>query len=85
MERLERNDGEALKHLFTFDSDTMRGGTGEIRAWITVAGAMRRPATVVDYIRAHHAKTGLAFAYWPSADVSETTWAEALDSAQARY
>src|SRR5438105_2006299 len=29
LERLERNDHEALKHLFTFDSDTMRAGTGE--------------------------------------------------------
>lgn len=67
LERLAHNDGEALKHLFTFDSDTLRGGTGEIRAWLSVAGAMQRPATVVDYIRAHHAKTGLAFAYWPVA------------------
>ena len=66
LERLERNDLEALKHLFTFDSDTMRGGTGEIRAWITVAAAMDRPAKVLDYIRAHHAKTGLGFAYWPA-------------------
>jgi hypothetical protein len=85
LERLERNDGEALKHLFTFDSDTLRGGTGEMRAWITVAGAMRRPATVVDYIRAHHAKTGLGFAYWPGVEAAETGWAEALDVAQARY
>jgi hypothetical protein len=66
LERLERNDGEALKHLFTFDSDTLRGGTGEMRAWISVAGAMQRPARVVDYIRAHHSKVGLAFAYWPA-------------------
>ncbi|GIX47291.1 MAG: hypothetical protein KatS3mg131_1502 [Candidatus Tectimicrobiota bacterium] len=67
LERLARNDSEALTHLFTFDSDTLRGGTGEIRAWITVAAAMQRPAQVVDYIPAHHAKTGLAFAYWPPA------------------
>lgn len=68
LERLERNDTEALKHLFTFDSDTLRSGTGEIRAWITVAGAMQRPAKTVEYIAAHHGKTGLAFAYWPSLD-----------------
>jgi hypothetical protein len=66
LERLERNDGEALKHLFMFDSDTMRGGTGEMRAWIAVAGAMQRAATVVEYISAHHAKCGLGFAYWPA-------------------
>jgi protocatechuate 4,5-dioxygenase beta chain len=70
LERLERNDSEALQHLFTFDSDTLRGGTGEIRAWITVAGAMRRPATVLEYIGSHHAKVGLGFAYWPAVDAS---------------
>ena len=68
LERLERNDSEAMKHLFTFDSDTLRGGTGEIRAWISVAGAMQRPAKVVEYIPAHHAKCGLGFAYWPRSD-----------------
>lgn len=71
LERLERNDSEALKHLFMFDSDTLRGGTGEMRAWITVAGAMQRSATVVEYIRAHHAKTGLGFAYWPVVEARE--------------
>ena len=65
LERLERNEGAALKDLFAFDSDTLRGGTGEIRAWVCVAGAMNRTARVLDYIRSHHAKTGLAFAYWP--------------------
>ncbi|WP_300009874.1 hypothetical protein [Pseudonocardia sp.] len=57
--------GEELTQLFTFDSDTLRGGTGEIRSWITVAGAFAgRPGTVVDYIPLHHAVTGLGFAYW---------------------
>jgi protocatechuate 4,5-dioxygenase beta chain len=70
LERLERNDHEALQHLFTFDSDTLRGGTGEMRAWITVAGAMRRPAQVIEYIASNHAKVGLGFAYWPAVDAS---------------
>jgi len=57
--------GEELRSLFTIDSDTLRGGTGEIRSWITVAGAYHeRKATVVDYIPARHAVTGLGFAYW---------------------
>ena len=57
--------GEELKHLFTFDSDTLRSGTGEIRSWITVAGAFHgERATVVDYVPARHAVTGLGFAYW---------------------
>ena len=65
LERLERNDLEALKHLFTFDSDNLRAGTGEVRAWISVAAAMKRPARVVDYIPAHTTVTGCGFVYWP--------------------
>ena len=65
LEKLESGDGESLCHLFEFDSDTLRGGTGEIRSWIVVAGACGcAPATIVDYIPAHHAVTGLGFAYW---------------------
>ena len=77
LERLERNDTEALTHLFTFDSDTMRAGTGEIRAWISVAGAMNRRANVVDYMRIHHAKTGCAFAYWPAVESEDVVSAAA--------
>jgi protocatechuate 4,5-dioxygenase beta chain len=68
LERLASNDVAAMRHLFTMDSDTLRGGTGEIRAWISVAAAMDRPARVIDYIPAHHAKCGLAFAYWPAVE-----------------
>lgn len=67
LERLERNDLAALEHLFTFDSDTMRSGTGEVRAWISVAAAMRRPAKVVEYVPAHCTQTGCGFVYWPPA------------------
>ena len=66
LERLERNDLEALQHLFTFDSDTMRSGTGEVRAWISAAAAMNRPATVVEYTAAHCTQTGCGFVYWPA-------------------
>jgi len=65
LERLERNDRDALQHLFTFDSDNLRSGTGEVRAWIAVAAAMKRPATVVEYVPAHCTQTGCGFAYWP--------------------
>src|SRR5262245_38051220 len=65
LEKLQTGDAESLCHLFEFDSDTLRGGTGEIRSWIVVAGACGgAPATIVDYIPAHHAVTGLGFAYW---------------------
>jgi protocatechuate 4,5-dioxygenase beta chain len=68
LERLERNDVAALEHLFTFDSDNLRSGTGEVRAWISVAAAMRRPATVVEYVPAHCTQTGCGFVCWPPAE-----------------
>ena len=67
LERLQRNDVAALEHLFTFDSDNMRSGTGEVRAWISVAAAMKRPATSVEYVAAHCTQTGCGFVYWPTA------------------
>ena len=68
LQQLESPNKEALCHLFEFDSDTLRGGTGEIRSWIVVAGACSEGrATVVDYIPAHHAVTGLGFAFFPLA------------------
>jgi hypothetical protein len=66
LERLERNDLPALNHLFTFDSDNLRSGTGEVRAWISVAAAMARPARTVDYVPAHCTFTGCGFSYWPA-------------------
>jgi protocatechuate 4,5-dioxygenase beta chain len=82
LERLERNDLEALKHLFTFDSDNMRAGTGEVRAWISVAAAMKRPAKVLEYVPAHCTVTGCGFVYWPPVGVE--TSAEAREPALAR-
>jgi protocatechuate 4,5-dioxygenase beta chain len=68
LDRIASGEGEELRNLFTFDSDTLRGGTGEIRSWITVAGAFHaQPATVVDYLPARHAVTGLGFAHWNAA------------------
>ena len=64
LERLAQGEGARLQELFTFDSDTLRSGTGEIRSWITVAGAFAGARDVVDYLPARHAVTGLGFAYW---------------------
>jgi len=71
LEQLGEGNGRATTAMYAFDSMTMRGGTGEMRAWITVAGAMEDTgwtATVVDYIPAHHAVTGLGWAYWADDD-----------------
>jgi len=65
LDRIGAANLEPLEHLFGFDSATLRGGTGEIRSWLVTAGAFpSTKATVVDYIPAHHAVTGLGFAYW---------------------
>jgi protocatechuate 4,5-dioxygenase beta chain len=65
LNRIETGNGEELSNLFLFDSDTLRSGTGEIRSWITVAGAFHGLAgKVVDYIPSVHAVTGLGFAMW---------------------
>jgi protocatechuate 4,5-dioxygenase beta chain len=68
LERIERGESDQLKNLFTTDSATLRSGTGEIRNWIAVAGAYDGvKGTIVDYIPAAHAVTGLGFAYWTEA------------------
>ena len=67
LDQFASGNGAATRDLYRFDSLTMRSGTGEIRAWITVAGAMEGSgarAQVVEYIPANHAVTGLGFAYW---------------------
>lgn len=69
LKTIEAGHGLELAKLFSFDSETLAGGTGEIRAWVTVAGALgARKAEVVDYIPLHHTVTGLGFAYWPGGE-----------------
>jgi len=67
LERIATGNGRDASSLYSFDAFTMRGGTGEIRAWITVAGAMEAMgshAQVVDYINTRHPDVGLGWAYW---------------------
>ncbi len=64
LEQIENNNVAALEHLFTFPCESLKSGTGEIRAWITVAAAMDRKAHVIDYMPIHSLVTGVAFASW---------------------
>jgi protocatechuate 4,5-dioxygenase beta chain len=77
LDKIAAGDGRSTTSLYKFDSMTMRGGTGEIRAWITVAGAMdemgQPAAKVVDYIPSNYAVTGLGWAYWPKPAVATRT------------
>ncbi len=67
LDQITVGKGQSLDAMY-FPSMTMAGGTGEIRAWITTAGAMEamgvQHATIVDYVPAYKALTGLAWAYW---------------------
>ena len=59
-----------LKSMFSFPSENFIGGTGELRCWITVAGAVDQVApghraVMVDYMAAHKTTTGCGWAYWP--------------------
>jgi catalytic LigB subunit of aromatic ring-opening dioxygenase len=65
LDKIAAGEGAALKSLFTPAVASFGAGTGEIRNWVAVAGAYEGvKATVVDYIPARHAVTGLGFAYW---------------------
>ena len=65
--QITRGKSDRLKPMFDVQSDTNVGGTGEIRSWITVAGAAggdQNKGTIVDYFPAYKALTGIAFAHW---------------------
>lgn len=68
LDKLSRGKGKVLCPMFDLDSDTLRGGSAEVRLWIIAAGACEAlggKAVVVDYIPAYSAATGIAFAHWP--------------------
>ncbi len=67
MGKIADGDGKATHSMYTYDSDAMAAGTGEIRAWITVAGALEETgskAEVFDYSPAGKSTAGLGIAYW---------------------
>lgn len=62
---IEAGRARDLTRLFTVGSDTFHGGTGEVRSWIVVAAAFEGTrATVVEYLPAYHAVTGLGMVSW---------------------
>lgn len=67
---LRKGDAQRLKTLFDLDSDTLAGGTGQVRTWMAAAAAAESQglkAQVIDYIPALRAMTGLGFASWDMA------------------
>ena len=73
LDQLATGNGQCTS-IFYFDSLTMRGGSGETRAWIVVAGAMEEMgshAEVVDYIPSYTTIHGMSWAYWPPPENTE--------------
>lgn len=67
LDRIAHGESASFQNLFTFDSDALRGGTGEIRCWLVVAGALEGvKGRIIDYIPSRMALTGLGFAHWPA-------------------
>lgn len=67
LDRFARGKGTALHSVFSLESDTLQGGSAELRLWTVVAGAceaLGAKATVMDYFPSYTAATGIAFAYW---------------------
>ncbi len=67
LEKLTRGKGSVLKPMFDLESDTLQGGTAEVRLWAIVAGAceaLGAKATLVDYFPSYTAATGICFAHW---------------------
>jgi len=70
LEQLARGKGSRLKAMFNLDSDALCGGAAEVRLWIVTGAAceaLKAGATVVDYLPAYTAATGIGFAYWQPA------------------
>lgn len=70
LDQLTAGTSDNLKAMFSFKSETMVGGTGELRCWTVVAGAIDQispghKAVKVDYIPARKVTTGSGWAYWP--------------------
>jgi len=64
---LKKGNAQRLKRLFELESDTLAGGTGQIRTWIAAGAAAESQglrANTIDYIPALRAMTGLGFAAW---------------------
>jgi len=71
LDQITAGNADALKAMFSFRSENFVSGTGELRTWITVAGAMDymkrgHHAKVVEYTPARMAQTGVGWVYWPS-------------------
>ena len=67
LEHLSRGKGGELTRMYDLESDSIHGGTAEIRLWMAVAGACEATgakAVVGEYVAAFSAASGIGFAHW---------------------
>ena len=68
LEQVSRGRGTNLNPIWDLESDSIHGGTAEVRLWSVVAGACEASggkAVVDDYFPAFTAATGLGFVHYP--------------------
>ncbi len=68
LKQLSRGRGSNLDPIWNVESDSVHGGTAEVRLWAALAGACESrggKAVVDDYFPAYTAATGLGFAHYP--------------------
>lgn len=69
MDQLAAGTPDRLRPIYSFQSSATTSGTGELRTWLPVAGAMDSiepgwRATIVDYFPARKTTAGCGWAYW---------------------
>ncbi len=70
LDQLTSGQADNLKAMFSFRSENFVGGTGELRCWTVVAGAVDEvkaghKAEWTDYMPARKVTTGSGWVYWP--------------------
>jgi hypothetical protein len=70
LDQLSSGQADNLKAMFSFRSENFVGGTGELRCWTVVAGAVDEvkpghKAEWTDYFPARKVTTGSGWVYWP--------------------
>ena len=71
LDQLANGTPDQLSSLFSFSSEATDAGTGELRTWLPVAGAMDelcagKRAVKVDYIPARKSTAGFGWVVWPT-------------------
>ena len=89
MEQLTNGTMENLKAMFSFRSENFVSGTGELRCWIAVAGAVHRVkqghrAVKIDYVPAPEGHYGFRMGLLATNRRQGIDWCGSLGSANRK-